>query len=300
MNSKVKLSIVFLNFNKITETQQTCLQLAKLTRQRQNIEVIAVDNGSSDGTAEFLRSQNWLKSILLKDNNGIAGYAEGFNAAEGEFLLVLDDDSAPHSLSGIDSAITTLDNQPEIGIIAANILGSDGMPQYSWHMPFGNQFAPSPFFIGCGFIIRRNLFEQIGWYPEDFFLYQNEIDVSFQVRLQGYEIFYDPDCVIVHRGKPSLRSNWRRIFFPTRNTLWLLRKYYPQPILSYMIISRILIGFIRACSFNQLKSYFQALQTGLFSPVNKSILPAEIRKKSIVFFYQNSIIHQLLQIAKSH
>jgi GT2 family glycosyltransferase len=65
-------------------------------------------------------------------------------------------------------------------------------PQWSWHLPISDTFCRSPFFIGCGFLIRRELFAKIGWYPDDFFLYQNEIDVSFQVRLQGYDIYYDP------------------------------------------------------------------------------------------------------------
>ena len=296
MTSPIKLSIVFLNFNKLAETQFTSTQLQSLCTNRDDIEVIAVDNGSSDGTAEYLEKQPNIISILLDDNTGIAGYSAGFRKARGEYLLVLDDDSCPSSLSSIDKAIQTLTHRPEIGIIAAHIQTPNGNDQWSWHLPKSNSFSRSPFFIGCGFIIRRDLFAKIGWYPENFFLYQNEIDVSFQVRLQGYEIFYDPDCVIVHRGSPSQRPGWRRVFFPTRNTLWLIRRYYPQPLASYLILSRIVIGFIRGASFHELGTYFKALKAGLFTPVKKTILPRDIRKKSVALFRQNSILHQLLKI----
>lgn len=295
MSTPIKLSIVFLNFNKLAETLQTCTQLQELCTYRDDIEIIAVDNGSEDGTAEYLQEQTHIISILLPDNGGIAGYSAGFNKAKGEYLLILDDDSCPLNLTGIDQALLTLDQHQNIGIIAAHIQTPDGLPQWSWHLPISKTLTQSPFFIGCGFIIRRDLFAKINWYPEDFFLYQNEIDVSFQVRLQGFDIFYDPGCVIIHRGIPSQRPGWRRVFFPTRNTLWLLRRYYPQPQASYLILSRIVIGLSRAIKFNEITPYFKAVRDGLLKPITKNILPSELRPSFLPFWKQNSLIHQLLR-----
>lgn len=291
----IKLSIVFLNFNKLAETQFTSTRLQELGSHREDIEIIAVDNGSHDGTAEYLQAQASIISILLPDNGGIAGYSAGFNQARGQYILVLDDDSCPLNLSGIDQALQTLDQQDDLGIIAAHIQTPEGTPQWSWHLPIADTFSRSPFFIGCGFIIRRNLFAKIGWYPEDFFLYQNEIDVSFKVRLQGYEIYYDPNCIIVHRGQPSQRPGWRRVFFPTRNTLWLIRRYYPQPQASYLILSRLAIGFFSAIRFNEVSKYFKAVREGLFFPVKKTILPVALRKSFTPFWKQNSLFHQILR-----
>lgn len=295
MTLPIQLSIVFLNFNKLAETKITSTRLLELCAERDDIEIIAVDNGSDDGTTEYLQSQPGIISILLPDNGGIAGYSAGFNRAQGHYILVLDDDSCPLSLSGIDQAIQTLDQRDDIGLIAAHIQTPEGKPQWSWHLPISNVFSRAPFFIGCGFIIRRDLFAKIGWYPEDFFLYQNEVDVGFKVRLQGYDIFYDPDCIVVHRGKPSQRPGWRRVFFPTRNTLWLIRSYYPQPQASYLILSRLAIGLFSAIRFNELGTYFKAVREGLFQPVTKNILPATLRKSFIPFWKQNSLIHQLLR-----
>jgi len=295
MSSLIKLSIVFLNFNKLEETKQTCKTLQRLCEKRNDIEIIAVDNGSEDGTAEYLQAQQNITAILLTTNDGIAGYSEGFVKAKGQFLLILDDDSSPVNLTSIDQTIKKFDQYPEIGLIAAHIQMPNGEPQWSWHLPKTNSFSRSPFFIGCGFIIRRDLFEKIGWYPEHFFLYQNEIDVSFQVRLHGFDIFYDPECIIVHRGIPSQRPGWRRVFFPTRNTLLLLRQYYPQPQVSYLIFSRLMIGLVRAITFGQLKTYFKAVREGLTLPVEKSILPSEMRPFFLPFWKQNSLFHQLFK-----
>ena len=295
MTSTIKLSIVFLNFNKLAETQYTCNTLKKLCAGRHDIEIIAVDNGSQDGTAEFLQSQPHLISLLLSDNTGIAGYNKGFNRAQGEFLLILDDDSCPLSLKGIDQALDKFTQHPKLGLIAGHIQTPDGKPQWSWHLPKTNLFSPSPFFIGCGFIIKRDLYKQINWYPEHFFLYQNEIDVSFQVRLQGYEIYYDPECIIEHRGTPNQRPGWRRVFYPTRNTLWLIRQYYPQPYMSYLIFSRLMIGLVRAITFGEVKIYFKAVRDGLTTPVKKNTLPSALRQHAIPFNKQNSLFHQLFK-----
>lgn len=295
MNQSIKLSIVFLNFNKLAETKITCKTLQALCKNRDDIEIIAVDNGSEDGTAEFLQAQPSIISILLPDNGGIAGYSAGFKKARGEYLLVLDDDSSPTDLVGIDRALDKFSQHPSLGLIAAHINSPDGSPQSSWHLPESQSFSPSPFFIGCGFIIKRDLFEKINWYPDNFFLYQNEVDVSFQVGLQGFDIFYDPDLIIVHRGIPSQRPGWRRVFFPTRNTLWLIRRYYPQPLASYMIFSRLIIGLVRAITFGLVKQYFLGVRDGLMQPVQKDILSASLRHRFLPFFKQNSIIHQLFR-----
>ncbi len=209
----IKLSIVYLNFNRLKETQSTTEQLVKLCEPHPDYEIIAVDNGSSDGTAAYLIGQTAITQLLLTDNLGIAGYSAAFDQAHGEYLLVLDDDSCPSDMAVIGQALQRMAQNPEIGITACHIQGLDGKPQWDWHLPEPHCLASSPFFIGCGFIIRRSLFKAIGWYPDDFFLYQNEVDVSFKVRLQGYDIIYDPECLIIHRGTPNQRPGWRRVSF---------------------------------------------------------------------------------------
>lgn len=295
----LKLSIVFLNFNRINETILTSNLLKSLLKDRSDFEIIAVDNASTDGTTEFLLSQTQIKTLLSPKNIGIAAYNIGLEATKGKFILVLDDDSCPQDIEVIIKALEFAEAHPKVGIIAAKIISNDSTPQWSWHLPFptsAQTLAPSPFFIGCGFLIRRDLFKQIGWYPGDFFLYQNEIDVSFKVRLAGYEILYDPNFVVVHRGQPNQRPGWRRVFYPTRNTLWLIRQYYPTPLSYYMLTSRLLIGLIRACSFGQLSCYSKAVYEGLTRPVTKTILPPALRQTFQPFFKQNSFFHQLFRL----
>ncbi len=294
--AKTKLSIIFLNYNRIAETRQTTLHLLQQCADRPEFEIIAIDNGSIDGTADFLQQQTRIRSILLQDNTGIAGYRPGFSAATGEYILVLDDDSCPKDISGIDAALQRMDTNPLIGITACHIETPDGTQQWSWHLPKTKQLSSSPFFIGCGFIIRRDLFQKIDWYPDEFFLYQNEIDVSFKVRQLGFSIIYDPNCIIVHRGTPNQRPGWRRVFYPTRNTLWLIRRYYPKPMAWYLLISRLMIGLYRAISFGETTCYFQAVREGLSRPVSQTPLSHNLCKELSAFWKQNSIFHQIFKL----
>jgi GT2 family glycosyltransferase len=291
-----RLSIIFLNYNKLAETQQTIDQLSQICAKKKEVEIIAVDNGSSDGTAEYLKKQTVAKAILLEENTGIAGYNKGFQEASGEYFLVLDDDSSPQSMDSVEKTMMILDEHKEIGIIACHIESPDGTAQSSWHLPKTDGFGPSPFFIGCGFIIRSDLFRSINWYPESFFLYQNEIDIAFKVRHKGYQIYYAPDCVVTHRGIPNQRPGWRRVYYPTRNTIWLILRYYPQPQASYMIASRLVIGLVRAIQFGQLNNYFKAVKDAFKQRPRKQKTSLYVLRESEVFWRQNSIFHYLFRM----
>jgi GT2 family glycosyltransferase len=288
------LSIVFLNYNRISETRHTLEQLHKICSHRTDIEIIAVDNGSTDGTLEFLNTQtDWIKVISTGANLGIAGYNIGFEQSIGKYILVLDDDSYPADQKTLDNLITYLDQNPQMGVVACQIENPEGEIVHTWHLPLEDQPQNSLAFIGCGFAIRRDLFKEVGWYPEDFFLYQNEIDVAIKVRRAGFQIFYAPTCRVVHRGKPSDRPNWRRIYYPTRNTIWLIRRYFPLSSSFYLIFSRLCIGLVRALQCQELGWYFKAVREAFQTPIPVQVLPKPLRRELNPFWRQNSLWHQL-------
>ncbi|MFK5968652.1 MAG: glycosyltransferase family 2 protein [Candidatus Marithrix sp.] len=291
-----KLSIVFLNYNRITETRYTINQLFSLVEQRQDVEVIAIDNNSNDGTGDFLKTQeNWVKVINMPSNEGIAGYNEGFKQAKGDYILVLDDDSHPLDNVTLDRIIQCLDTRPDVGIVACQIESVKGELTYTWHLPKNNVPGPSMAFVGCGFAIRRSLFEKIGWYPADFFLYQNEMEVAIQVMRHNYKIHYDPCCRVVHRQSPQGRTSWRQVYYPTRNTIWLIRRYFPFPIAAYLITSRLFFGLIRALQSLEFTCYYKAVTDALYTPIKPQILSPAQRKELTTFWRQNSIFHHIIK-----
>ncbi len=290
----IRLSIVTLNFNRLAETQHSVTQLRQLLVGRNDCEVIAVDNGSSDGSAAWLEAQNdFLLPLLRPGNGGIAGYNDGFERARGDYILVLDDDSTPADSATLTRLIALLDADPGLGAIACRIDDRYGQRVWSWHLPRLDQSGPSMAFVGCGFAIRRDLFRRIGWYPAEFFLYQNELDVAIRVRLAGFRIHYEPACRVTHRTAGQGRANWRRVYFPTRNTLWLLRRYARYPQATYLIASRAAIGLFQAVRLCQLRAWLSGLREGLRQPLPHQPLPAELWREFMPLWRQNSLWHRL-------
>jgi len=258
----------------------TLVQLSRLLEHRHDVEVIAVDNGSTDGTGDLLQTHaDWVRVVSLPTNTGIAGYNEGFKQAKGDYLLVLDDDSHPVDEITLDRIIQCLDTRPDVGVVACRIESVKGQPIYTWHLPKNDVPGLSMAFVGCGFAIRRTLFEQIGWYPGEFF----------------YKIYYDPCCRVVHRQSPQGRTRWRQVYYPTRNTIWIIRRYFPFPIKAYLIASRLFFGLLRALQSLEFGWYYRAVFDALHTPIEPQILPLAQQKQLTTFWRQNSIWHQLIK-----
>ena len=294
--SRIRISIVILNYNRLEETRHTVTYLRELIAGRTDTEVIAVDNGSSDGTGSYLNSQSdFLTPVMLAENRGVGAYAAGFERGKGDYLLVLDDDSHPRDGVTLDRLIEQLDSVPKTGVVACRIEDGNGKRISTWHLPRQDRKGSSMAFVGCGFAIRRRLFEEIGWYAEHFFLYQNDVDVAFQVYLRGFSIVYDPGCRVVHRLASANRRSNRPMFYAPRHSLWLIRLYYTWPGKAYLLASRALIGLVRGLQFVEPGAYLRGLREGLSAPVDRRPLPARLRTKFVPFWRQNSILHQVLR-----
>jgi GT2 family glycosyltransferase len=196
-------------------------------------EVIVVDNGSDDGTAEMLQEQ--FPTVTLVENKTNAGYTRPMNQAlklgKGRYLLQLNPDTLilPHTL---DYLVEFLDARPEVGICTPKVLNKDGtlqpqcrrgesrpwavisyftglaklFPHSKWFGQYlmsymdENQNHPVDGVSGSCMLIRRAVIDQIGYLDERFFAYQEDADYCFQARKAGWQIYYVPDVQIIHYG----------------------------------------------------------------------------------------------------
>ncbi len=155
--------------------------------------------------------------IKLEKNIGIAGWNEGFKVARGEFVLVLDDDSYPEKGS-IIKGIKEFSTETKIAIAAFQI----------WNLKLGdfenneNHFMDSPNFVGCGALIKRELFNIVGYFNEIYFIYEHEKDFSLRLYNEGYKIKHISKATIIHNSSVENRTNMRRKYFITRNYLIVL------------------------------------------------------------------------------
>ncbi|MBF0471923.1 MAG: glycosyltransferase family 2 protein [Gammaproteobacteria bacterium] len=223
------VSVVMLCWNRRDEVNEGLRQLQRSDYPR--LEIIVVDNGSEDGTAAMVASSFPQVSLLpLPKNIGIAAYNRGFAVATGQYIIVLDDDSYPLP-DAPGKMVSRFERDPTLGVVAFAVRNLSGFAgeAYKRHREggeaagCGEQYS----FNGAGFGVRRDLFQRIGWYPEEFFLYWNEQDTAFRLLAAGYRIENCPDIVALHKFSPRNRSSERAPFFYTRNAFWLIWKHYP-------------------------------------------------------------------------
>jgi GT2 family glycosyltransferase len=200
------VTVNILSFNRKDELRNT---LTKVYEQDyKNIEVIVVDNASSDGSPEMV-AQEFPNVILIKleKNIGIAGWNRGFEIAKGEYVLVLDDDSYPDKQT-IQRGILVMNNHANYGAIAFNIFN------LRYEKSETEDFLENPYFFnGCGALIRKSIFDLIGYYSELIFIYYNELEFCSRLYDCGYKVTYlkDTNCFhnqsIVSRGEMKSGEN---------------------------------------------------------------------------------------------
>lgn len=167
-----------------------------------NIEIIVVDNASDDGTERMVKNDfPNIKYLKLVKNIGATGYNQGFEITSGKYVLVLDDDSYPLQYT-LSKAVSIMENDEEIGIGALNVFNT----RYNiTETDCFENFAYS--FIGCGVLISKKVFDKIGYYNKNYFLYHNEMDMSARSFDAGFKIMYLNSCKIIHNQSPLSRGD---------------------------------------------------------------------------------------------
>jgi len=194
------VTVNILSFNRKDELRNT---LTKVYEQDyKNIEVIVVDNASSDGSAEMVGNE-FPKVILVRmlNNIGIAGWNEGFKIAKGEYVLVLDDDSYPEIFS-IANALSCFVSD-NVGITACNIY-NPSLQNYETL-----NFPDYPlYFIGCGAVIKKETLRKIGYYNPMYFIFNHELDFSIRCYAGGFVIKYARNSIVRH-DKTASNKNYK-------------------------------------------------------------------------------------------
>ena len=234
------VSAVILSYNRCPEVLITIQKLKDYSADLPfNLDIIVVDNASIDDTSEQVKDKYPDVTLITKPkNNGIAGWNVGFEAAKSKYFLVLDDDS--HIEAGLAEAINYLEANAAVGILALNIYG--GIYQTDDETEWQDK-ADCAGFIGCGAIIRKELYHKIGGFADWLYLYTHEYEYGLRCMNAGYKIKFFKNSRVVHRTSSLNRSNKQLRTYSTRNELAIVYKYFPVNRWKY--ISRILINNLK-------------------------------------------------------
>ncbi len=249
------VTINILSYNR-KETLRITLQKV-FEQDYENIEVIVVDNASPDGAPQMVAEEfPWVKLIRLEKNIGIAGWNRGFESANGEFVLLLDDDSHPEK-DAIAEGLKLFKEDESIGIVAFNIFNSTFAfnETNGWS---GNLWA----FVSCGALIEKKKLEEVGYFDENIFIYLNELELAARFWDAGYKTVFCEKCHVVHsqslksRGgaKNPFASKYRYKHFFRSMSYFLLTKFpFPQCCAAFgkWILNRLIValGFFYPVTF---------------------------------------------------
>lgn len=229
------ISTVILAYNRRAEVLVTISKMKEYSATLPfPMEIIVVDNASTDNTStEISEKHPDVTLITKKENNGVAGWNKGFEVAKGDYFLVLDDDSHVHS--GLLEAIQYMEQDKELGILALNILDKE-LKEHT--IPAEDAWKDKEYiegFIGCGAIIRREVYEKIGGFSEWLFIYTHEFDYAIRCMNAGYRIKFFEKGLVVHRASVINRTNKRLKVYGTRNEMAIVYKFFPKSRWKYLM-----------------------------------------------------------------
>lgn len=234
------LSIITINYNGLKDT---CELIDTLPLNDETIEVIVVDNASTqDEATEIERRYPQVKVIRNDKNLGFAGGNNlGIQAAHGKYLFFINNDAILPQPSAISHLLTRLESSDQIGMVCPKIRFTWGkqLIQYAGYTPlskitlrnksigFGEQDNgqydtphPTPYAHGAAMMVKREVIEQVGMMPECYFLYYEELDWSMMIRRTGYEIWYEPACTVFHKESQTTgQQSPLKTYYIIRNRL---------------------------------------------------------------------------------
>jgi len=306
-----KVTAIIVNWND-KDVIVECIQ-SILDQNRNEIDIIISDNGSKDDSVEFIRRR--FPSVKIIENGKNLGFGSAINRglglAKGDYLLFLNSDLKLHSkcvgelakvlesdsnVGGTIPKILHIDQQNTInslgvlinytGIAYPNLLGQKD-PGYQ-----------EPFESACGgiFMLRREVYETVGGFDEDLFLYHEDHDLSWRIRLAGWHLKVIPQAIMYHHYK--FNKGILKYYSSEKNRLHILLKNMEVKTLALICPALIIVEFsqwfhaaINKWFLLKMKSYFEILilLPSILTKRKKQKYLRKVPDKEITRIYQGTL-----------
>ena len=244
----IDLSVIIVNYNVKALLEQTLLSVFK-AKQDLSIEVIVVDNCSADQSADMIKAK--FKTVILIENQENLGFSkannQGIKMAQGRHVLLLNPDTVV-SEDSFSKTVHFLDQTPNAGALGVRMIDGRGefLPESkrglptpavafykmsglaklfpkskvfgAYHLSYLSEFETNKVDIlsGAFMMIKRSVLEQTGYLDEQFFMYGEDIDLSYRIVKAGYDNYYFADTTIIHYKGESTKKhsvNYVKIFY---------------------------------------------------------------------------------------
>lgn len=223
------LSVIIVNFN-TRDILRDCIKNIQNLKVHIDYEIVVVDNGSKDSSAEMIMEEFPSVKLFAGENVGLAkGYNVGLKNSTGKYVLFLGSDAFPKERT-LDGMISVLEDDQSIGIATCKLVLRNGMLDLDAHRGFPTPWVAVSHFAGLGklfpkskifnsyflgdkdlskpheidlcishfMMVRRTVFEYTGLWDEDYFVYGEDVDFCFRAKKVGYKIMYLPMFEAIH------------------------------------------------------------------------------------------------------
>ena len=229
------VSIVYVNWNTKELLRDSLTTMTEHSRGIK-LEIIVVDNGSEDGTVDWLRANRPdIKVVPLTENRGFAiGNNEGFREADGDYILLLNTDTLVLNTT-VSGLVEVLEQYPKVGCVGARHLNGDRSLQRSMdsfpnieadfltltelhrlgvvtrylshrHAWWGSHdhFRDVDWVNGACMMVRREVIAQTGGFDPKFFIYGEELEWCYRMHLAGWKVAFTPNAEVIHLGGAAM------------------------------------------------------------------------------------------------
>ncbi len=255
MSELPAVSLVVLNWNG-RKHLATCLgSLAALDYPRDRLELIVCDNGSTDGSTDYVSSTFPGVRVLALDRN--YGFAEANDkaarSAKKDWVGFLNNDMSVRP-DWLRQLVAPLEEQPGLACLASRILNWNGSAidfiggglnfqghgvQLDYGAPSSSHDRPRKVLFACGgaMLVRRELFLEVGGFDPLFFSLFEDVDLGWRLNLLGHDVWYTPAATVLHKHHATLRRlpSFQRQMLAERNALFTIYKNYDDANLAAIL-----------------------------------------------------------------
>ncbi|MGB9593144.1 MAG: glycosyltransferase family 2 protein [Anaerolineae bacterium] len=268
----IDLSVVIVNYN-TKALLRDCLRSVLQSRGLNSLDVIVVDNASTDGSADMVREEFPQVRLIASPVNGGYSYANnlGLRAAQpSRYYLLLNPDTVVPP-SALADMVAYMDARPDAGAAGPRLVLADGSldlacrrgfptPMVSLYrlsglsrlFPKNRRFgrynmtyldpdeeAEVDSVVGAFMMVRAEAMEQAGLLDETFFMYGEDLDWAYRIRQKGWKVYYNPAVTVLHYKRAASRHSPRAQFEFQRAMYIFYRKHYAattHPVLHFLIL----------------------------------------------------------------
>ena len=279
------ISIIIVNYNVLSFLKE-CIKSIYNSDLKQNFEIIIIDNNSPEPLLGSFNKNDNIRVYQFTSNKGFAKAVNfGVSKSKGDCILLLNPDTLVHR-NTLKVLSQYLDSNKDVGVVGCKVVYPDGKYQLSSkrHFPtlsiiiilflklnkifpksrvFGkynytyldeNKLAYVDAVSGSCMMFKKEIFNDIGNFDENFFLYFEDTDFCYRTIKKQYKVVYNPDCKIVHHKRESFKNSNKNSDFEFYKSFYIFyNKYnfdYKNNFLIKLLFKFILINYIKLLKFS--------------------------------------------------